>query len=110
VPYEHVILIQHPSLDTLNNLAVIKYSIAATVETETDIYKRLAGSYVVPKFLGQISENGQLFGFLIECISDPRPANARGLENSETKSACKRATRRPTGTMCATEMRMPGTV
>jgi hypothetical protein len=73
---EHIKLVSHPSLITLNNRAILKFAefpdYIPHIEHETRMYKQLIGAGGAPRFLGHVAENGRVIGFLLEYIVDTR--------------------------------------
>jgi len=73
---EHIKLVSHPSLMTLNNRAILKVAefpdYIPHIEHETRMYKELVGADGAPRFLGHVAENGRVIGFLLEYIVDAR--------------------------------------
>lgn len=83
---ERLKLVYHPSLNTRNNLAVMKYAPfpehVAGIERENKIYHHLRGTSVAPKFLGHVTDPGdRVIGFLIEYIWDGRPADKNAADD-----------------------------
>ncbi|KAI1826653.1 hypothetical protein F4861DRAFT_536963 [Xylaria intraflava] len=92
---DNVKLVNHPSLKTPRNVAVMKYAIfpddIPSIERETMIYKRLQGFPSAPKFLGHVTENGRVIGFLMEYIRSARPADIGGLFTDLALAKCRKA-------------------
>ena len=50
------------------------------VKAETEVYRMLDGKGAAPQFLGHITENDRIIGFMTEFIQDVRPAHAGDFE------------------------------
>ncbi|KAI1742358.1 hypothetical protein F4680DRAFT_445922 [Xylaria scruposa] len=89
---DRVQLVKHSALDTL---AVMKYApFANSVESishEIEIYRHLQNSNIAPRFLGQVSENGRVIGFLIEYIEDARLVSLSGGFSDLVIDKCKQS-------------------
>ncbi|PYH47042.1 alpha-galactosidase A precursor [Aspergillus saccharolyticus JOP 1030-1] len=51
-----------------------------SMENETKVYQWLDGHGIGPRFLGHLTEHGRVIGFLIERISNARPAGTEDVE------------------------------
>lgn len=50
------------------------------IENETTAYQWISGHNIGPQFLGHLTENGRVIGFLMERITDARHASAEDIE------------------------------
>ncbi|KAI1757605.1 hypothetical protein F4782DRAFT_525418 [Xylaria castorea] len=91
---DRVQLVQHPALSH----AVMKYApFAHTIESiskEIQMYQLLQGSYIAPKFLGQVVEHGRVIGFLMEYIEDARLVSLSGRFSDLAIDKCKQSLER----------------
>lgn len=77
--------VKHPMFD---HLVVVKFARfhweIQYLENETTAYEWLSGHNIGPRFLGHLTENGRVIGFLMERITDARHATIEDTETCRT--------------------------
>ncbi|KAI0129441.1 hypothetical protein BJ170DRAFT_692145 [Xylariales sp. AK1849] len=67
----NVFIVTHPSFDRPILLKIANFpQQVAYMQRETDMYRRIEGRHIGPKFLGHVTEAGRVTGFITEFIAD----------------------------------------
>ncbi|KAI0878302.1 hypothetical protein GGS24DRAFT_444270 [Hypoxylon argillaceum] len=90
---DHIKVVSNPKLDTPKHLAVMKFSPFADgimrIDVEAEIYNHIDGSSVAPMFLGYVTENGRIIGFLIEYIDGARSPSSQDAFSDLALEKCR---------------------
>ncbi|KAH8159878.1 hypothetical protein CIB48_g8375 [Xylaria polymorpha] len=92
---DNVKLVRNPSITSSKSLAVMKYApfvdTLESISREMEMYQHLQHLSFVPKYLGQVVEQGRVIGFLIEYIEGARPVNKAGAFRDLALDKCREA-------------------